>query len=84
MALCQWSESMSVGESRLDADHKALIRLINRLHESLEAGVEPAALGEVFDSLINYTRFHFTREVAIGSVRSVTSEAWIFGKQSST
>ena len=62
MALCQWSDSMSVGESRLDADHKALIRLINRLHDGLEAGVESAALGEVFDSLLNYTRFHFTRE----------------------
>ncbi len=62
MALCQWSESMSVGESRLDADHKALIRLINRLHDSLEAGAESAVLGEVFDRLINYTRFHFTRE----------------------
>ncbi len=62
MALCQWSESMSVGESRLDADHKALIRLINRLHDSLEAGAEFAALGEVFDSLINYINFHFTRE----------------------
>ena len=62
MALCQWSESMSVGESRLDADHKALIRLINRPHDSLEAGAEPAALGEVFDSLINYINFHFTRE----------------------
>lgn len=62
MALCQWSESMSVGESRLDADHKALILLINRLHDSLEAGVESAASGEVFDSLINYIWFHFTRE----------------------
>lgn len=62
MALCQWSESMSVGESRLDADHKALIRLINRLHDSLEAGVESAALGEVFGRLISYTRFHFIRE----------------------
>lgn len=62
MALCQWSESMSVGESRLDADHKALIRLINWLHDSLEAGVDSAALGQVFDRLINYTRFHFIRE----------------------
>ena len=62
MPCCQWIESMSVGESLLDADHKALIHLINRLHDSLEAGVESAVLGEVFDSLINYTMFHFTRE----------------------
>ena len=62
MALCQWSESMSVGESRLDADHKAIIRLINQLHDNLEAGADSATLGEVFDSLINYTRFHFKRE----------------------
>jgi hemerythrin len=38
MPFCQWSETMSVGESLLDADHKSLVLLINRLHDSLEAG----------------------------------------------
>ena len=45
MPFCQWSETMSVGESLLDADHKSLVLLINRLHDSLEAGENPAALG---------------------------------------
>lgn len=62
MPFCQWSEAMSVGESLLDADHKSLVLLINRLHDSLEAGEDPAALGDVFDSLISYINFHFHRE----------------------
>ncbi len=33
-----WTESMSVGIPLLDEDHKALIRLINRLHAGLAAG----------------------------------------------
>ena len=62
MLFCQWSESMSVGEPLLDADHKSLFLLINRLHEKLEAGADPAALGDVFERLINYINFHFQRE----------------------
>lgn len=62
MSYCQWSETMSVGEPLLDADHKSLVLLINRLHDGLEAGKESAVLGDVFDSLINYIIFHFHRE----------------------
>ncbi len=34
MPYCQWLDSLSVAESRLDADHKALMRLINWLQDT--------------------------------------------------
>jgi hemerythrin len=65
MPYCQWSEKMSVGESRLDADHKTLIRLINQLHDDINSEVNATVVDEVLDSLINYTKFHFTREATV-------------------
>ncbi len=62
MPLYEWPESMSVGVPQLDADHKAIIRLINRLHESLRTGSGAADLGEIFDKLIDYIESHFARE----------------------
>ena len=71
MAFYEWSESMSVGVELIDSDHKALIDLINRLHDMLtgDAGAagKPGAAGgpspeEVFDTLIAYTEIHFARE----------------------
>ncbi len=62
MPLYEWSESMSVGVPRLDSDHKAIIDLINRLHESLRSGSGAADLGEIFDKLIDHIESHFARE----------------------
>ncbi len=62
MPYYQWTESMSVGIPLLDEDHKALIRLINRLHAGLAAGAKFVNLGYIFDRLVAYIEFHFTRE----------------------
>ena len=65
MAIYEWSEFMSVGVEELDSDHKAIIRLINRLHDSLQSGSEAVDLGEIFDILIAYIEWHFAREEEI-------------------
>lgn len=62
MPFYEWSGSMSVGVPLLDSDHRALIGLINRLHDSLHGengGRDPT---EVFDSLIAYLEIHLARE----------------------
>ncbi len=61
MAFYEWTETMSVGVELFDSDHKALIGLINRLHDSLE-GNSPTPLDDIFDMLIAYTELHFARE----------------------
>ena len=62
MPYYHWTKSMSVGIPLLDEDHKALIRLINRLHAGLAAGAEFVELEDIFDRLVGYIEFHFTRE----------------------
>ena len=62
MPFYQWCESMSVGVALLDSDHRALIHLINRLHEYLEREEGEAVLHEIFDKLVAYIDYHFARE----------------------
>ena len=68
MPYYRWTESMSVGIPLLDEDHKALIRLINRLHASLAAGAKFVELEDIFDRLVAYIEFHFTREEKVMEV----------------
>ena len=46
----------------IDADHRSLFDLVNRLHESLEAGESADDLDAVFAKLTGYIAFHFNRE----------------------
>ena len=65
MPFYEWSESMSVGVPLIDSDHRALIDLINRLHDALEYGAGPSDMDQVFQSLVAYIEFHFAREEAV-------------------
>ncbi len=56
-----WSQSMSVGMPEIDSDRKALICLINRLHDNLHTK-SATVLSEFLDSLIACVEFHFARE----------------------
>lgn len=62
MSFYEWTESMSVGVDLIDSDHKALIDLINLLHESISGERSTQSLQDVFDRLIAYTEIHFARE----------------------
>ncbi len=59
MTYFEWKDGFSVGVASLDAQHKELIRLINRLHEADEQGGD---LGPVLEHLDWYVRHHFTFE----------------------
>ncbi len=65
MPYCEWSESMSVGVSLLDADHRILAGHISRLQHELRDGVDPKALEQLFDGLIAFIEFHFFREAKV-------------------
>jgi hemerythrin-like metal-binding protein len=62
MSFYEWSESMSVGVALLDSDHKALVKLINQLHNALEDKEESSRLDQIFQNLIAYIELHFERE----------------------
>jgi len=65
MTLLHWRANMSVGVAELDADHKALIELLNRLHYMVFAGDSQDAVEEVLEDLCAYAACHFAREEAL-------------------
>lgn len=62
MAFLDWTESLSVGFRLLDADHKRLIDLINKLHDASEVNASSPAVLSALDALIDYARTHFVHE----------------------
>ena len=59
-----WSDSFSVGIEALDADHRALVRLINEVCGHSRAGRRERAL-EILDPLCTLAAAHFAREEAV-------------------
>ncbi len=60
MEAMEWKPSYSVGVDELDADHKRLIDIINRVEQ---AGEDDAPLQWVLHELADYTQGHFRREM---------------------
>ncbi len=56
-----WSPAMSVGQPDLDADHRQLIDIVNRLWMADGMG-NRQIIEFVIDDLVHYTEFHFARE----------------------
>jgi hemerythrin-like metal-binding protein len=64
MALVQWSEDLTVGVAVVDADHRKLFDLVNYLYDSMVAGKSKPEIEDFINSLIIYTKQHFSREEA--------------------
>lgn len=62
MAFINWTDELSVGVTMFDNDHKELISIANRLHDSITVGSQQAALAPILNELVNYTIFHFGHE----------------------
>lgn len=62
MAYFDWDDSYSVGVASLDAQHKELIKLINRLNDIEQRGGD---LTDVLNRLDWYVRHHFSFEESL-------------------
>jgi hemerythrin len=62
MMLITWSERLSVGHPVLDDEHRALVGIINDLHEVVLAGCGRDAEGRALQRLVRHTRAHFAHE----------------------
>jgi hemerythrin len=60
----KWEADLSVGIDVLDAHHKELILIINRLHEAKEKGLGEVLM-EIVSELFNYANYHFGAEEAL-------------------
>ena len=60
-----WKDYYSVGDSSLDAQHKEIIKLINKLYAAMEEAAERRAAKQILDRLSRYTAGHFRYEEGV-------------------
>lgn len=58
----EWRDKLSVGNAVIDADHKALIGLINDFEADMARGLDHAGLTKTLKALFKYAKEHFARE----------------------
>ena len=68
MAMMDWNDSLKVGHSSIDRDHKILVGLINALGDAMSTGQGGNVCGGVLDELISYTKTHFAMEERLMSL----------------
>ncbi len=57
-----WNERFSVGVSKIDDQHKKLIRMINMLIENYGAGYDSEIVSDLLTELVKYSQYHFDEE----------------------
>ncbi len=62
MAFITWTDDLSVGVDVFDNDHKELVSIVNRLHDSISVRSQQAILSSLLNDLLKYTIYHFSRE----------------------
>ncbi len=58
----EWEKKYETGIETIDNQHKKWIEIINKLIKAIEEKNEEALLGQIFNELIEFTRFHFSFE----------------------
>lgn len=57
-----WRDSFSIHVAQMDAHHKRLFEIANRIMEHLHNNSGRESLSNAFDALVDYTRYHFAAE----------------------
>jgi hemerythrin-like metal-binding protein len=60
--MIQWNESLQTGHAAIDADHRRLFGLLQKLGDSLQAPADTGALSELLLTFHRHVRAHFERE----------------------
>ncbi|MBP7654369.1 bacteriohemerythrin, partial [Candidatus Dependentiae bacterium] len=58
----QWNSGLSVNIKEIDAQHKRLVDMVNKLHGSMKSGAAVNVLKDILNDLIQYTATHFATE----------------------
>ena len=61
----EWKKSYSVGLDSIDDDHKKLLGMINQLQTASHYTTDDKMIEHILDDLIDYTKYHFSREEKI-------------------
>jgi len=62
----------NAGVAKFDEQHKALIQMINRLHDAMKAGRARSELKAILESLASYTAKHFLDEERVMQIHGYT------------
>ncbi len=62
MTLLAWEEALSVGNERIDDEHKHLISLMDKLYQAMRNGESREVVGRYLDELVLQTELHFAEE----------------------
>jgi hemerythrin len=62
MKLIPWMQEYNTGIVMIDAQHKRLVDIINKLHDAIQAGSEQETLQSILSKLTDYTKYHFDFE----------------------
>lgn len=65
MAYFEWARDLVIDDGPIDADHRQLVDLVNRLHDATSQGQGQDIVGEILTALVDYTREHLQREEAL-------------------
>ena len=57
-----WSSRYLIGHHDIDADHQKLFELFNEFVSTVNAGQDVSALSRILNELMEYTKYHFSRE----------------------
>ncbi|MBF5003954.1 bacteriohemerythrin [Diaphorobacter caeni] len=63
MTLMPWSAELELGLVEIDTQHRVLVDLANAMHDEIrDVGPHSAAIGQILESLVDYTHNHFIME----------------------
>ena len=74
MQQINWNANYAVGIAEVDAQHHALIDMINALSSSIGTNEESATTRNLLDRLADYTRLHFSLEERLMSTANIPAE----------
>lgn len=64
MPFMHWSDEYSIGIALFDEEHMRLVAMANELYDAVFDGKSDEAVTDVFQKLLDYTGYHFSREEA--------------------
>lgn len=62
MPYMEWNDTLSVGVTSVDAQHKKLVAMLNELFDAMSSERGQEVVIKTLDGLINYTVTHFAYE----------------------
>lgn len=65
MTIVSWSDRFSLGVENIDAAHRSLFEMLERLHTELLGQRRRPAIDQLLSDLLDYTRTHFAEEEAL-------------------